>query len=157
MKLAKCSAKLVANFRRSLEGDFRAFFAGEIVRSIFHENSTANFTINFTTRFWVVAGPNLLRIANHYSIYSKSAHDVAIHHICSSDSLRVVNSLQIAIHYAYCFWYVGVPWVVALCHAIRLQFGYGFESCVANGPKDPPVLKIVRRANSLRREKSLRR
>ena len=29
MKLAKFSAKLVANFRRSLEGDFRASFAGE--------------------------------------------------------------------------------------------------------------------------------
>ena len=45
MKLAKFSAKLVANFRRSLEGDFRASFAGEIVRSTFHQNSTANFTI----------------------------------------------------------------------------------------------------------------
>ena len=29
VKLAKFSAKLVANFRRSLEGDFRASFAGE--------------------------------------------------------------------------------------------------------------------------------
>ena len=29
MKLAKFSAKLVANFRRSLEGDFRASLAGE--------------------------------------------------------------------------------------------------------------------------------
>ena len=29
MKLAKFSAKLLANFRRSLEGDFRASFAGE--------------------------------------------------------------------------------------------------------------------------------
>ena len=29
MKLAKFSAKLVANFRQSLEGDFRASFAGE--------------------------------------------------------------------------------------------------------------------------------
>ena len=38
-------AKSVANFRRSLEGDFRAAFAGKIVRSISHQNSTANFTI----------------------------------------------------------------------------------------------------------------
>ena len=45
VKLAKFSAKLVANFRRSLEGDFRACFAGKIVRSIFHQNSTANFTV----------------------------------------------------------------------------------------------------------------
>ena len=29
MKLAKFSAKLAANFRRNLEGDFRASFAGE--------------------------------------------------------------------------------------------------------------------------------
>ena len=35
VKLAKFSAKLVANFRRSLEGDFRASFAGKIVRSRF--------------------------------------------------------------------------------------------------------------------------
>ena len=40
LKLAKSSAKLVANFRRSLEGDFRASSAGKIVRSIFHQNST---------------------------------------------------------------------------------------------------------------------
>ena len=46
VKLAKFSAKLVANFRRSVEGDFRASFAGEkIVRSVLHQNSTANFTI----------------------------------------------------------------------------------------------------------------
>ena len=57
VKLAKFLAKLVANFRRSLEGDFRASLAGEIVRNIFHQNSTTNFTIKFTTRFWVVAGP----------------------------------------------------------------------------------------------------
>ena len=31
VKLAKFSAKLVANFRRSLEGDFRASFAGNLV------------------------------------------------------------------------------------------------------------------------------
>ena len=32
----KVSAKLVANFRRSLEDYFRASFAGKIVRSMFH-------------------------------------------------------------------------------------------------------------------------
>ena len=45
MKLAKFLAKLVSKFRRSSEGDFRASFAGKIVSSIFHQNSTANFTI----------------------------------------------------------------------------------------------------------------
>ena len=58
VKLAKFSAKLVANFRRSLEGDFRASFAGKMVRSIFHQNSTANFTIKLHYGgSWVVAAP----------------------------------------------------------------------------------------------------
>ena len=35
----------MANFRRSLEGDFRAFFAGENRQKHFHLNFTANFTI----------------------------------------------------------------------------------------------------------------
>ena len=55
MKLAKFSAKLVANFRRSLEGDFRVSFAGKIVRST--KTPPQISPSNFTTRFWVVAGP----------------------------------------------------------------------------------------------------
>ena len=43
-EVGEVSANLVANFRRSLEGDFRASFAGKTIRSIFHQNSTANFT-----------------------------------------------------------------------------------------------------------------
>ena len=38
---------------------------------------------------------NLLRIVIHYSKYSKSVQNVVIHYIFSSESLRVVNSLQI--------------------------------------------------------------
>ena len=57
VKLAKFSAKLVANFRRSLEGDFRASFAGENVRSIFHQNSTANFTIKLHYAVLGCGGP----------------------------------------------------------------------------------------------------
>ena len=57
--LAKFSAKLVANSRRSLEGEFRASFAGKIVRSIFRQNSTAVSPSNFATRFWVVVGTNI--------------------------------------------------------------------------------------------------
>ena len=67
--MAKFSAKLVANFRRSLEGDFRASFAGKIVRSIFHQNSTANFTIKLHYNwFWVVAGPTILLSRNLLSL-----------------------------------------------------------------------------------------
>ena len=36
---------------------------------------------------------NLLRILIHYSKHSKSAQNVVIHYIFSSESLRVVNSL----------------------------------------------------------------
>ena len=44
--MAKFSAKLVANFRRSLEGDFRASFAGENRQKHFpQQNSTATFTV----------------------------------------------------------------------------------------------------------------
>ena len=57
VKLAKFSAELVANFRRSLEGDFRASFAGKIVRSIFHQNSTANFTIKLHYEVLGCGGP----------------------------------------------------------------------------------------------------
>ena len=39
---------------------------------------------------------NLLRIVIHYSKYSKSVQNVVIHYIFSSESLLVVNSLQIA-------------------------------------------------------------
>ena len=49
-EVGEFSAKWVANFRRSLEGDFRASFAGKIVRSIFHQNSTEISPSNFTTR-----------------------------------------------------------------------------------------------------------
>ena len=38
---------------------------------------------------------NLLRIVIHYLKYSKSVHNVVIHYIFSSESLRVVNSLRI--------------------------------------------------------------
>ena len=38
---------------------------------------------------------NLLRIVIHYSKNSKSVQSVVIHYIFSSESLRVVNSLQI--------------------------------------------------------------
>ena len=38
---------------------------------------------------------NLLRIVIHYSKYSKSVQNVVTHYIFSSESLRVVNSLQI--------------------------------------------------------------
>ena len=62
VKLAKFSAKLVANFRRSLEGDLRASFAGEIVRSIFHRNSTANFTIRLHYEVLGCGGPYRCRI-----------------------------------------------------------------------------------------------
>ena len=40
-----------------LEGDFRASFAGKIVRNIFHQTPPQISPSNFTTRFWVVAGP----------------------------------------------------------------------------------------------------
>ena len=51
VKLAKFSAKLVANFRRSLEGDFRASFAGENRQKHFpQQNSTANFTMKLHLR-----------------------------------------------------------------------------------------------------------
>ena len=55
-EVGKFSAKLVANFRRSLEGDFRAF-AGKIVRSIFHQNSTTNFTIKLHYEVLGCGGP----------------------------------------------------------------------------------------------------
>ena len=38
---------------------------------------------------------NLLRIVIHYSKYSKSVQNIVIHYIFSSESVRVVNSLQI--------------------------------------------------------------
>ena len=38
---------------------------------------------------------NLLRIVIHYSKYSKSVKNEVIHYIVGSESLRVVNSLQI--------------------------------------------------------------
>ena len=66
VKLAKFSAKLVANFWRSLAGDFRASFAGKIVRNIFHQNSTANFTIKLHYEVLGCGGlrQNSLAIAN---------------------------------------------------------------------------------------------
>ena len=57
MKLAKVSAKLVANFRRSLEDYFRASSAGKIVRSMFHQNSTVNSTIKLHYEVLGVGGP----------------------------------------------------------------------------------------------------
>ena len=57
MKLAKFSAKLVANFRRSLEGDFRASFAGENHQKHFHLNSTPNFTIKLHYEVLGCGGP----------------------------------------------------------------------------------------------------
>ena len=57
VKLAKFSAKLVANFRRSLEGDFRASFAGENRQKHFHQNSTANFTIKLHYEVLGCGGP----------------------------------------------------------------------------------------------------
>ena len=73
MKLAKCSAKLVANFRRSLAGDFRASFAGEIVRSISTKTPLQISPSNFTMRFWVVAGPTIAKSEN----YQKRPHGTA--------------------------------------------------------------------------------
>ena len=58
--MAKFSAKLVANFRRSLEGDLRASFAGKIVISIFTKTPPQISPSNFTTRFWVVTGPKII-------------------------------------------------------------------------------------------------
>ena len=60
--MAKFSAKLVANFRRSLAGDFRASFAGKIVRSIFHQDSTANFTIKLHYEVLGCGGPSNLAL-----------------------------------------------------------------------------------------------
>ena len=58
MKLAKFSAKLVANFRRSLEGDFRASFCWGKSPEAFSTKTPPQISpSNFTTRFWVVAGP----------------------------------------------------------------------------------------------------
>ena len=58
MKLAKFSAKLVANFRRSLADYFRASFAGENRQKHFPPKLPPQISpSNFTTRFWVVAGP----------------------------------------------------------------------------------------------------
>ena len=56
-EVGEVSAKLVANFRRSLEGDFRASFPGKIVRSIFHQNSTANFTFKLHYEVLGCGGP----------------------------------------------------------------------------------------------------
>ena len=55
MKLAKFSAKLVANFRRSLEGDFRASFAGENRQKHFPPKLHRKFHHQYEV--WVVAGP----------------------------------------------------------------------------------------------------
>ena len=60
MKLVKFSAKLVANFRRSLEGDFRAVFFlcwGRSSEAFCTKTPPQLSPSNFTTRFWVVAGP----------------------------------------------------------------------------------------------------
>ena len=59
MKLAKFSAKLVANFPRSSEGDFRAPFAGENRQKHFPSKLHRRFhsPSSFTMRFWVVGGP----------------------------------------------------------------------------------------------------
>ena len=64
VKLAKFSAKLVANFRRSLEGDFRASFAGENRQNILHQNSTANFTIKLHYEVLGRGGPYIWRGLN---------------------------------------------------------------------------------------------
>ena len=70
VKLAKFSAKLVANFRRSLAGDFRASFAGKIVRSTSHQNSTANFTIKLHYEVLGCGGP--------YSLAKRAGSEVPV-------------------------------------------------------------------------------
>ena len=68
MKLARFSAKLVANFRRSLEGDFRASFAGENRQKHLHQNSTANSTIKLRYEVLGCGGPYTFSVPDICSI-----------------------------------------------------------------------------------------
>ena len=67
---------------------------------------------------------NLLHIVIHYSKYSKSAQSVMIHYIFSSESLRVVNSLQIANSLCVLFLVCRGPlgWYFAVYFGVRRGF-----------------------------------
>ena len=61
----KLSAKLVANFRRSLEGDFRVSFAGGKSSEAFSTKTPPEISpSNFTTRFCVCGGPTNLALSS---------------------------------------------------------------------------------------------
>ena len=83
VKLAKLSAKLVANFRRSSEGDFRASFAGKIVRSILHQNSTANFTIKLHYAVLGCGGPYILAGKKTHRNAQKTQKRAILHRRCN--------------------------------------------------------------------------
>ena len=69
---------------------------------------------------------NLLRIVIHYSKYSKSVQNVVIHYIFSSESLRVVNSLQIVNSLRVLFLVCdGVPWAGPPLEAYFQGWGVG--------------------------------
>ena len=65
---------------------------------------------------------NLLRIAIHYSKYSKSVQNVVIHYLFSSESLRVVNSLQIVNSLRVLFLVCRGPLGTARVHALLSSF-----------------------------------
>ena len=70
-------------------------FLGKALRAAQRTSGTVFSTESASVVFYYSV-VNLLRVVIHYSKYSKSAQNVVIHYIFSSESLRVVNSLQIA-------------------------------------------------------------
>ena len=83
---------------------------------------------------------NLLRIVIHYSKHSKSVQNVVIHYISSSDSLRVVNSLQIVNSLRVLFLVCRGPLGISQTFGSALRWSRGQQ---ASAPADLRLLSPI--------------
>ena len=95
MKLAKFSAKLVANFQRSLEGDFRASFAGENRQKHFPPKRHRKFHHQTSLRgsgLWraLSLGPRISKIVTFFCQGSIAGKDIleVRENICQNHALE---------------------------------------------------------------------
>ena len=88
-EVGEVSAKLVANFRRSLEDDVRASLAEKIVRSMFHQNSTANSTTKLHCE--VLGGRGPYHVATYRPIIARHPQKNKYEHICDTIATSIAR------------------------------------------------------------------